>query len=926
MKLILRYTSLVGFLLCAHFCSAQVVFTEPEFPTQKDDITLFFDASKGNGALKGFTGTVYAHTGVITSQSANDNDWQHVIGNWGTDDERVKMKREGDDLYSLSYNIETFHGVPVGEMVRQLAFVFRNQDGSIVARDTDGSDIFLDVFSDDSGLLAELIEPTEDLIVYVGESFPIVLSINQEADVEITLDQETIFQQVTSEVSTSYTINQQGPSLLSINIETENESVLIERNVLAINREIERVNPNEAFKTGLNIFLPIDRLVFRLDAPDKEHVFLLCPANNFKPHLDYRMTPNEGGNTFWIRLSTDSFPPGENYYQYLVDGEIIIADPLSTTILDPANDSQINENWSSMYPDNARGHVSVVNIWDESYVWRNNLFEVPATEDLIIYELMMRDFNEDQQFTTLIDTLDYLERLGINAIELMPVQEFEGNESWGYNPSYHMALDKALGTRNEFKKLVDECHNRGIAVILDVVYNHSFSQSPLCQLYWDPINFQPSADNPWLNTTARHPFNVGYDFNHQSPYTRQWVKRVVEYWIEEFRVDGFRFDLSKGFTQTNTVGDPDRMAKFDESRINVLTDYAEHIWSLDSDNIVILEHFAELREEKELASRGMLLWNNNQWQFAEAAMGYRSDLSGADYTERGMETPSLVTYLESHDEERMAHKIKQYGNSDGDYNTQELETLTERMVAAYTIFMSVPGPKMVWQFSELAYDESINRCVSGSVNDNCRLDPKPIRWSYQDNEHRQDLYQKLSALFQFKKNTSTFNTTDFTLDDSDPYLKSVTLSDDLMDIVSVANFDVKSREVDISFPQIGTWYEFYTSQPYEVEQTRQTISLNPGGYKIFTSAPTDYSGQFTTSVNEAVELELVVYPNPIKNGSELLLSQSVDRVQIFDITGKKVFDKKAKRSSVNISGLSPSLYVVKTFKEDLVSSHKIVIQ
>lgn len=135
-----------GFFAIVNCLQGQVVYTEPQFPIQKDDITLFYDASRGNQALKGFSGNVYAHMGVITSNSSNENDWQHVVGNWGTDDDRVKMTSEGNDLYSISYNIETFHDIQAGEVVRKLAFVFRNQEGSIVGRDADGSDIFLDVF------------------------------------------------------------------------------------------------------------------------------------------------------------------------------------------------------------------------------------------------------------------------------------------------------------------------------------------------------------------------------------------------------------------------------------------------------------------------------------------------------------------------------------------------------------------------------------------------------------------------------------------------------------------------------------------------------------------------------------------------------------------------------------------------------------
>ena len=91
----------------------------------------------------------------------------------------------------------------------------------------------------------------------------------------------------------------------------------------------------------------------------------------------------------------------------------------------------------------------------------------------------LRDFIAAHNYKVLADTLQYLKRLGINAIELMPVNEFEGNNSWGYNTSFHMALDKYYGKAIDFKKFIDLCHQNEIAVILDVVFNHAFSQNSL---------------------------------------------------------------------------------------------------------------------------------------------------------------------------------------------------------------------------------------------------------------------------------------------------------------------------------------------------------------------------------------------------------------------------------------------------------------
>jgi 1,4-alpha-glucan branching enzyme len=311
----------------------------------------------------------------------------------------------------------------------------------------------------------------------------------------------------------------------------------------------------------------------------------------------------------------------------------------------------------------------------------------PAKAELIIYELLLRDFLAAHSFAALEDTLEYLQRLGVNAIEIMPVNEFEGNYGWGYNPDYHMALDKIYGTESAFRSLIDACHARGMVVILDVVYNHAFSQSPFALLYWDNINNRPAADNPWLNPVAKHDFNVGNDFNHESPATKYFVKRVLSWWLQTYGVDGFRFDLSKGFTQKNTLGNTDAWGKFDQSRINILQDYANTVWSIDPEAYVILEHFAENAEEKELSSRGMMLWGNMNYNYAQASMGYgNSDLSWGWYQQRGWSDPNLVTYMESHDEERIMYKNLNFGSSGPGYNIKDLNTGLSRIEMISTFF------------------------------------------------------------------------------------------------------------------------------------------------------------------------------------------------------------------------------------------------
>ena len=140
---------------------AQVVYTEPGFPSQLDDVTICFDATQGNVVMAGFTDVVYAHIGVITSNSTSPSDWKYVQGDWGTTNAPV-MTRVSQDLYTLEINIEDFYGIPAGVMVEQMAFIFRSQDGTESGRDTDGSDIYTQVYESNQELIANLISPAQE--------------------------------------------------------------------------------------------------------------------------------------------------------------------------------------------------------------------------------------------------------------------------------------------------------------------------------------------------------------------------------------------------------------------------------------------------------------------------------------------------------------------------------------------------------------------------------------------------------------------------------------------------------------------------------------------------------------------------------------------------------------------------------------------
>lgn len=850
------------FLVTAPACLfSQVVEVFPVFPRVDDDVTITFNAAEGNGALLGVA-PVYAHTGVITSESTSGTDWKHVQGNWGTADPRVLMTSIGNNLHTITYNIEDYYGINAGEEVYSLAFVFRNANGSIVGRATDGADIFYPVYPDNVEFLSVLLAPqTTALALFEHEIIQIKGATSIDADLYLIDNGDTLATAFAQFLEYSLTVTEAGNHDVQF-VAVHNGDTLVQSFFYTVIVSVEVEDPPAGREDGMTI-INDSTVHFQLYAPQKTFVHLIGDMTGWDLRSDYQMKKSVDGNTWWIEVT--GLDPGSRYgYQYIVDGEIRIGDPYSTLVLDSFNDGFITASTYPSMPVYPFGETNgIVTTFVLAYPDSlETLVEKPAKENLIIYELLLRDFLHAHSFQKLRDTLDYLQRLGVNAIELMPVQEFEGNYGWGYNPSYHMALDKFYGPEQEFRNLIEEAHSRGMAIILDVVYNHAFGQSPLAQLYWDaPLN-RPSVNNPWLNPVAKHDFNVGYDFNHESAATRYFVKRVISYWMETFGIDGFRFDLSKGFTQKNTLGNIGAWGAYDASRVAIWQDYADHVWSIDPDAYIILEHFADNTEEKILSDRGMMLWGNLNYAYGQASMGYgSSDVSWISYIKRGWNDPHVVGYMESHDEERLMYKNLTSGNSGPGYNVKELTTALKRIELVSAFFYLIQGPKMIWEFGELGYDYSINYCPNGTVNPNCRLDPKPIRWDYQQVTQRKRLYDVVRALIRVRDEVA-FQDGTMELSVASPFEKIIRIRHTDMDIVVTGNFNISSREIVPVFTRTGWWYDYLGSDSIFIDDLYTSLSFEAGEYHVWTTKKLDPGFDITTSNKEIVRSgSLLIYPS-----------------------------------------------------------------
>ncbi|MDH5413696.1 MAG: alpha-amylase family glycosyl hydrolase [Flavobacteriaceae bacterium] len=676
------------------------------------------------------------------------------------------------------------------------------------------------------------------------------------------------------------------------------------------------------------------RATLVLYAPMKQFVNVIGDFNNWqRDDTNYLLKKDSSKDRFWIEISGLT-PQFNHMYQYLVDGAIRIADPYSTTILDETNDSFINSTTYPnlpAYPSGLTNHaVTLLRTGDTPYNWQVTNFQPPAKTDLVIYELLIRDFDALHSFDAVKARLDYLQNLGVNAIEFMPVSEFDGNESWGYNPSFHMALDKYYGTPTAFKQFIDECHNRGIAVILDVVYNHATGQNPYYRL-WNTSNGgyggQASADSPFFNPIATHTYSVFNDLNHSKQATQDYVKRTVEYWIDEFKVDGFRWDLTKGFTQNCTSTDETCTGNYQADRVAILKEYADYQWAKDPDFYVIFEHLGTNLEETEWVNyrlgegKGIMVWGNHNFNYNEATMGYNanSNFSWISYLNRGWTVPANVSYMESHDEERLMYKNLQFGNSSGTYNIKTLATALERMELAGAFYFTVPGPKMIWQFGELGYDISIDNP--------CRVCNKPILWNYFTEPDRKAVYDLWAKLIKLKKQEDIFRTSNFTMDVANTNgLKKIQLTDnaaspELKYITIIGNFGVTTQSINPSFQQPGTWYDLLNNNAsITVSNVNNLIPLAPGSFKVYGS------GQVTLAVEDLTLSDLVsVYPNPVKN--EFKINATAHKVDIFDLSGRLIKSFKGnftENSSYDIKDLNPSIYLIRIKVDHGTLTKKII--
>ncbi|SFI16911.1 alpha-amylase family glycosyl hydrolase [Halpernia frigidisoli] len=910
---------------------------------ENQSVTLTVDASTINQAVWATT-NLYIWSWSFDTATNTQVDCPTNGSSFGNSTATNKMTyNAGANNYTYTFTPTAFFG---RNGINKMGFLIKNQTGTVQT---------IDYFQAIGAFQFTNLNPKSGTTTFVapGGSYPInyktsiaanwVLKANGTV-INTANNTSSYFYpySVTTDVNMELTAtNPADNSVLSSKFAFGNTPVVQSAAIPAYIKQGINYDPADPTKVGLALYAPL-----------KTYVHVLGSFNNWSVNSNYLMKKDTANpDLYWIEII--GLTAQQIYtFQYRTNDGVKVADPYSSLILSPDDDKFISATtYPNMpaYPAGQQFDVSIIQTAKPAYNWTTTNFTKPAKQNLIVYEALVRDFTANKNWQAMIDKLPYIKGLNVNAIELMPIMEFDGNNSWGYNPAFHYALDKAYGTPEKFKEFVDKCHQNGIAVILDIALNHATGQSPLERMWSvdDGSGYGPvAANNPYFNQTAKHSYSVFYDFDHSKPETKYYVNRVLAQWINEYKVDGFRWDLTKGFTQKCTDADQACTNAYQQDRVDILKGYADYQWASDPNSYIIFEHLGTDAEEQEWANyrinegKGIMMWDNITGAYDQNSMGYTSDsnIGRADFENHGFTERRNMTYGESHDEERIVYKDINFGATNGTYNVKDLATALQRQKAYGAIFLPIPGPKMIWQFGELGYDFGINRCVDGSINNNCRLDEKPVAFTlgYDQDANRKAVYDTWAKILQIRLANQVFDTKTFTVE-SGNLMPIIFINNDALDastlknVVILANLTLTVQNIIPNLPYAGTWYNLMDSSVRNFGTTTDAVTLQPGDFIILGNKPSAAlaTDETKTSIN-SVKLQLE--QNPVANGEARLKLNNAKNgtIAIYDLSGKLITSAKTETDNgtqvLKLNNIKSGMYLIQLRTEKGNAVTKMIVK
>jgi 1,4-alpha-glucan branching enzyme len=442
----------------------------------------------------------------------------------------------------------------------------------------------------------------------------------------------------------------------------------------------------------------------------------------------------------------------------------------------------------------------------DEYVWKHDDISLPENHALVIYEMHVGDFSGGEEdgykrgkYTDVIAKLNYLDELGVNALELMPLKESPGDFNWGYSPIHYFSPDCNYGSTAELKEMIDKSHALGMRIIVDGVYNHASTETPLTQIdhdYWFRHEGKDAEQN-WGPEFDYEKTDERFDFRP----AKRFINDSIRYWIHEYQIDGVRFDAAKQINNFEAL----ESFVYNSRQMSELKPFftvAEYI----PPSPVITEPFGPVES----------CWNDSfMYAMVEYLSGEAANLEkmkdAIDPQRLGFKGATSVTnYLANHDQNRLLRKLGEKGIL-GD------EAFLRAKLGALILLTAV-GVPMIWM------GEEFGEHVPMSEGSN------KINWTLLENEANKNLFEYYKNLIKLRKTNSAFHTPniEFFFEDSESNVLAFERFDDRGNVaVIIVNFsddDLESYEVN-NFPEGENWHEWTKDHETKIKEKTLTISL-----------------------------------------------------------------------------------------------------
>ncbi|BAQ65350.1 alpha-amylase family glycosyl hydrolase [Geminocystis sp. NIES-3709] len=446
----------------------------------------------------------------------------------------------------------------------------------------------------------------------------------------------------------------------------------------------------------------------------------------------------------------------------------------------------------------------------DDYIWKHDDKNLPSDRELVIYELHVGDFSGGEKdnkirgkYQDIIEKIDYLCELGINAIELMPVNEYPGDHSWGYNPRHFFATESSYGSTSDLKQLIDSCHEKGIRVILDVIYNHSESEAPLTKINYD-YWYHHSPRDPDNNWGPEFNYDL-YDENLQIHPAWEFVGDNLIFWIKEYHIDGIRLDAARQIDNYDfmhwIVGQGKQTAG-----IKPFFTIAEHI--PETTTITNAEGPMDSCWHESF-------YNTIMTHICGDGFDLESLKDVIDCKRQGfMGESNVVNYLTNHDHNHLMAELS-------DRNIFYEEAF-KRIKLGVAILMTAIGIPMIWMGEELGEYKYK------------KMESSKIDWQLLENDLNKNLLEYYKGLISLRKNNRALWTEniDFFHENNEAGILAYTRwNEEGSRIVIIVNFsDTFRAGYHIpNFPANGKWHEWTGN--YEMESGDNGMTIDLGTYE-----------------------------------------------------------------------------------------------